>query len=335
MKSLSEAEAGTVALLLAGESSFRGAHHPAFGMSGRTFERIRKTAYSDGWVYDRFVPVPSATGIATICVAIATPYADELQRVRGAWLGLSHNVVIWNWPDTIFAVFVTADAAQASVQTLDGIGGNVVAIAVPTEEFERSLPVYFDYEGAWCRWTGLYQPNRYPQSLYRARVRAEKATSNWAAINALVSRPVQPASAGGPLRVNPYFFPRSEQRALREGRVVRRTMLDVQRIPPFRQRSIEHVVFVTGESRGARGGYDLFRALPVMGVFPFLYISDQHRVLFGALSPAPPNSVVAHGPPAIMKTLERYMTKIVIRRLPVRTLQVELNHRYDRLQLPL
>jgi hypothetical protein len=118
---------------------------------------------------------------------------------------------------------------------------------------------------------------------------------------------------------------------LAKGAVERRTFLDLKRIPPFDDRGIEHVGFIHGELVEGATAENLFRRLASIRVTPFLLATDGNKVLMATLSPAPTSTPSGSPRPAVLANLQRFLRGIEIVREPVNSLDVVVDHRYDRL----
>jgi hypothetical protein len=335
MRSITEGEAVAIRALLASQPTSERKRIRETGLGSRTFERIRKRAYSSGWVFDRFVPDPSRTGFESVYFIMAQPFAENLEGIQNKWKDISSNVLLWRWPETIFGVFFSSDSRERFLAGLDPPMGRseTFMVSSPTK---GHIPVYFDFEAAWARLTRQRGTLAYPHPLPAVPAEDEESSGKQRpyreSIAGLLARPFRSGAENAPLHVSPFFFPRSYQHLLGTGLVERRTILDPQNVPPFRGRSIERVAFVQGELLSPGTEDALFRMLMAIHVTPFLFASDSSRVLLATLSPAPTDSEPTSGrPPAVLANLRRYLNGIQIVREPVPALTVVVNHRYDRL----
>jgi hypothetical protein len=337
MRSITEAEAKAIRSMLAGLSVSERQRIRDSGIEPRTFARVRKRAYAFGWVFDRFVPDPSRTGFRCVCVALVQPFVEDIQRLQDRWVKLGSNILLWRWPETILAVFFSHEPSAELTARLTipderiGQAGLICLADSPT------IPVYFDYEAAWARMTNQQGTLAYPHGIAATSLGQandqQTPEIGAARVGELVARPFRAGSENAPLRVSPYFFPRSQQRLLDEGIVQRRTFLDLQRVPAVQGRTVERVAFIHGELNSPGTEESLFRLMMAIRVTPFLYASDGARVLLATLSPAP-NDPATDGPrPNILASLQQYLRHIRIVREPLPGLSVVVNHRYDRLTL--
>jgi hypothetical protein len=335
VRSVTPGEAVALRALLATRPVSERERIDATGLGSRTFERIRKRAYKEGWVFDRFVPDPSRTGFQNVFFVVAQPFAEEIERVQARWKDLSSTVVLWRWPETVFGVFFSGESRARFLTGLEPPKGRLETFIVASSTRDATIPVYFDFEAAWSRLTKQRGALGYPHPLPAVGPEGEHvagaAAPDPAVVAGLVRRPFRPGAEGEPLHVSPFFFPRSYQRLLESGEVERRTILDPKRVPPFQGRSIERVAFVEGELSAPGKEEDLFRMLMAVGVAPFLFASDGSHVLLATLSPAPNDPSPGAARPAVLSNLHQFLSGIQILREPIQALNVVVNHRYDRL----
>jgi hypothetical protein len=334
MRIATESEAAVVRDLLASRTASDLGEGSESRVGSRSFRRISKRAYTARWVYDRFLPDLSTVGVTSAVFVIARPFADVLESVRARWAGLSSNVLLWKWPDVLFGAFLCRESTRELLPLL-GLGpGRWESWVVACDLKVRSIPVYFDFEGAWARVAGLQGTIAYPHSLPTRRTAPGRRildSRSISALTALVARPLGNTSSSGPLRVSSFFLPRAHQQLLRVGAVERRTFLNLGRAPPGREAATKRVAFLFGELRSPAAEAELFGTLMALPVFPFLYASDGTSVVLAAVSPGPKRPLTQQGLPSVLGSLERLMKDIRILREPIEELQVEVDHRYDRL----
>jgi hypothetical protein len=335
MHSITEEEAVGIRTLLAALPVSERKRISESGLGSRTFERIRKRAYAAGWVFDRFVPNPARAGYPTVSFVLARPFAEQIEEVQRRWKDLPSNVLLWRWPETVFGVFFSSEPQQGFLAKIDSRVGEKETTVVTSSATRHAIPVYFDFEGAWALWTGQLGTLAYPHSIPATPIREDLLRGHRGpdpgAMAGLLARPFLPAAETSPLRVSPFFFPRSYQRLLETGLVQRRTFLDPQKVPPFEGRSLGRVAFVQGELLSAGTEESLFRMLMAIQVRPFLFCRGNSRVLLATLARAPSDVETRADRPTVLGNLRRYLTNIQIVREPIEALSVVVNHRYDRL----
>lgn len=304
------------------EGKVRDAHVPR-----TTYQTIRRRAFAEGWVKERFVPAPSIVGARTVTLRLMQPYAEH-RRDAVDWFAQQPDIVLlWAFPETIFSVAFERDRRSPAVSS----SWLRAAWEVRVENLEQGIPVYFDFEGGWTRRAGLGTPRSYPVGLPRSR-RTLRAPPR--EVRELLVRPFN-APSRSPLR---YLFsathlPRRQRRVLVEGEMHRRNLLDLKAVPPLRDGGIERVVFVTGHPLRALAVASLLDALPSqLGVTPFLMAGSEDRVLLGLLAPIPPSLASPRG--SVLATLQAHLEKIEILREPIAGLTEVVDHRYDRLAPP-
>lgn len=334
MRSLNEGEAAAIRSLLAALPVSESKRAVDAGLGSRTFQRIRKRAYESGWVFDRMIPSPLAFGMNNVHFVLVQPYAEDIEGLQARWRSLSSNVVLWRWPETLFGVFFSTEPRPRFIEFLGSPKGRAPPFVVSADSRGPSVPIYFDFEAAWVRFSRQQGSLAYPHPLptgLEAVVQPGKSPRIANEAAKLLARPFLGRESNSPLHVSPFFVPRSQQ-ALLSSRVVEwRTILDPKKVPSFQGRSIERVAFVQGDLVETGGEPDLFRLLMAIGVTPFLFASDGVRVLLAALSPAPLDSKSKTSSPATLLNLNSALKEIQIVREPVDSMQVVVNHRYDRL----
>jgi hypothetical protein len=334
MRSLTLGEATTVRSMLASEDVSERERIRRSKIPSRTFEGARQRAYSEGWVFDRYLPDPARLGRPLVHFVLARPHAEKLDLIRSRWQNDGSNVVLWQWPEALFAVFLTA-AGSRIAEFSDQLGVAQPSVALTADVRKPQIPAYFDFEGSWSRILGVAGAVAYPQSLPK-RMQSNGETRTYSDlkrkhVQELVSRANLETGAIRPLRTSPFFLPRSDQRLIADGSVDRRTFLDPRRIPPYDGREIDSMGFVHGELTAGATPAALFLRLATIRVTPFLFATNGKQVLLGAISLSPRVTTSTGVRPAVLANLQRFMKEIQIVREPVSALKVVVNHRYDRL----
>jgi hypothetical protein len=334
MKSLTQSEAVVVRSLLAAEHIPERERIHRSGIPPRTFEAVRKRAYLEGWVFDRYIPDPARVGKPKVSFTLVQPFSESHKSVESRWTHDPGLVLLWSWPETLFAVFIGDEEASRIRQGAFDPGACRNCFDLTADARRPQIPVFFDFEGAWTRSADLPGTQAYPHSLPANLRGADHAlrlpTSAESRLAELVSRPFRHPDRSGPLRVSPFFLPRSQQRLLATGAVERRVFPDLTELPPPQNRAIERIVFLRGILLPGMSAPALFRRLARMNVLPFLFATDDTRVLLGALSPAPPTAA-GTARPAVLGNVEQFLRNIEIVRERVLDLTVVANHRYDRI----
>ncbi len=346
MRSLTEAEARVVAVLLASRPDRERDRLKFISIPRSTYHAIRRRAYDEGWLRDRYVPHPAVLGRPFVSFLLARPYADrfdELLTVVGAAPGA---VVVCRGGQAVLGVLFHAKPTEAAkLAERLGSGGLAPPATVITVRTEGpSIPVYFDYEGLWCHVAGFDGTLGYPHGLGGGLLSdveepapvSLSAHQGWAA-SELVRRPFSaPDDGRGGHLVGPLGLPFSQRRLLQRGWVVHRTILEPSRLPPFQGRAADQVVLVTGRPLERAQPEALFATLSQESrVYPFLFVAGADRWLLGAMgssNPAPTEGAPARRP--VLPTMREYLEGIEILQEPAGGFSATVDHRYDRLLPP-
>jgi hypothetical protein len=290
----------------------------------RTYQEIRRRAFAEGWLQDALVPDAPYFGRPFVTFSLVRPYMDHLADLRRDWAEDPSVAHLWSSPETLFRVSFSARPPKAGGSFRQGFDLTVDA-RVPT------VPVYFDFEGAWIRWTRQSTTGNYPQPLPGTGSRdrpsssvvaseRERSAAQWAVEN----RRRRPKL---PLRVHGFgTLPRYARRAVESGRLEYRVFPVLARLPAFEDERIQRVALVHGQLKDGHRPEELFRALVGdLEVFPFLFVSDGRTVLMGALSA---DGVRDERRP-VLETLQRHLSEIELTLEDIRTLSSVVAHRYE------
>jgi hypothetical protein len=297
---------------------------------------VRQRAYARGWIRDRFVPAPTAFGLDRLTFALARPLADRLRGQAERWRARPENVLLWSSSEGLFGVFLSGpgtDPELARTLAADGEGAVLYPVAVPARE--EAVPVYFDFELAWVRANGLPGASAgYPRPIPEAPVgedgtgRSAPSPVQRAALRASLAareeheapvRPVWPV-LGGTL----------EERSLRSGWSAFRCLLDPVALATLMTGMPGWCAFVLGSLRPSARPVELFSALVgAAGVSPFLFATQERRVLFASLARGP-GTPAEPGRAPVLPTLQAYLQDITVVNWPLGTTRVLADHRYSR-----
>lgn len=340
MRTLTEAEGRVIAVLLGGAGTTERERLHRAGVPRSTYHAARKRAYEEGWLKDRYVPDPARLGEPIATFAVVRPYVDHIDELVAAWSDRPENLLTWASPQIALGVFVhpAAEAAEKAMGKLIPAGWSRWQSVLHVDLHGPSVPVYFDYEGLWAHLAGLPGTSTYPNGLgglVDGDAAPMTAHQRWAT-RELVVRPFSAQTSGraGHL-VGPLGLPFSQQKIMRAGWVVHRVLLDPARVPPYRGRAADQVTFVMGELRdGARPEQLLVTLTRECRVFPFLYATDQRRLLLGALGRSPgarPAAEEVEPRRPVMATLQAHLQGIEILSESVAAFRAVVDHRYERL----
>ncbi|MDE1820202.1 MAG: hypothetical protein KGJ23_07325 [Euryarchaeota archaeon] len=345
MRDLTDAEVRVLrALLAAGQENERERLRQT-QLPRSTYHAVRKRAYEEGWVRDRYLPDPLLYGFTHATVALARPYADKAQDLGRAWSMEPGAVVLWQSAALLFEVILHSSIAQAT-KTAERLQRTDLAseslLLTPSLK-EPNFPVYFDYEGLFANMAGIAGTTSYPRGLGGpASVGARRGSAISSdglrrTTQELLLRPFTAPEDGRPGHLlGPVGLPRSQRRLVEQAWVERRVMPDPARIPQFQGRLADLTVFVRGEFLP---GKTVSTLLPVLTeqcrVYPFLLVEHQGKMLLGAQgqSAAGPSETVITIPSRrpVLLTLQEHLKSIEVTQVRAAETTIWLDHRYDRL----
>jgi hypothetical protein len=308
-----------------------------------TYHAVRRRAYEELWLRDRYIPHPLPLGFPFVSFVLARPFADKFEEYATRAAADPGNVFLWTGGPIALAIFFhrrEADRSKWGAQVQrERLAGPPTTITVPTDQ--PSVPVFFDFEGLWCHLAGLPGTLAYPHGLGgplggdgpEDGTPSLTSHRSWA-IGELLRRPFAGADAGkGPHLVGPLGLPFAQRRMLARGWVEHRTLLDPAPLPPYQGKSPDQVALITGVPRSYGRPEALFAELTrECRVFPFLFVVGSERWLLGALgssSPPAPDSSSPRRP--VLATLREYLEGIEVVQEPATQFSARVDHRYDRL----
>ncbi|MGB6500525.1 MAG: hypothetical protein WBG19_03875 [Thermoplasmata archaeon] len=343
MRTLTESEARVIAVLLAARPDRERERLRTVQVPRSTYHAVRRRAYDEGWLRDRYVPHPVPLGRPVVTFLLLRPFADRFGQLIEQISADSGAVVLWTGAQSALAVLFHAKDSEPR-RLIQGIVRNRLA-PEPTSISVRAdgptIPVYFDFEGLWCNVVGLPGTLAYPHGLgggTDAAVPEEAAAPptphQWWAIGELLRRPFATAEQGrGAHLIGPLGLPFSQRRLLQRGWIVHRSILDPARLPAYHGKSADQVVLISGIPRAGARPEQLFATLSRDSrVFPFLFVVGAERWLLGALggSTPPPEEVRSIRSP-VLPALQRFLEGIEIVQEAASTFRTPIDHRYDRL----
>jgi len=311
-----------------------------------TYHAVRRRAYEEGWLRDRYVPHPVPLGLPWVSFLVARPFADRAEEFGRTVAAEPGNVVLWSGAQATIAVTFYSQPNEVKRLLARIESGRLAAApwSVTVRADAPSIPVYFDFEGLWCHLAGLAGTLAYPHGLGGPIPGTStedggtplSAHQRWA-VGELLRRPFVAADQGrGGHLVGPFGLPFSQRKMLSKGWVTHRTLLDPARVPEHRGKSADQVVFLTGTPRAGSQPENLFATLTrECRVFPFLFVVGAERWLLSALggSSPPPNDPQNPRRP-VLPTLRQYLEGIEILQEAASGFLAHVDHRYDRLLAP-
>lgn len=334
MRSLTEAEARVIRSLLANPSGPERQRIRDAEVPRTTYQTVRRRALIHGWLSERYVPDPLLFGSDRVRLILAQPYAERWNDSIRLFRSFDGLAVLWASAETLLGVLFESEASQLGSGSLTDSTFRRSWTLNPSVR-EGQVVSYFDFEGAWSRWTLGKDPLAYPRGLPAgssdsiARARADR-TSVWELVSYSMGS-MTPLSTSSAFR-SPGLS-RGARRLLAARWFAHRIFPNLADIPPIRGYRPQHVVFVTAKPLPDKAPRDLFAELTQLGrSAPFLFVYEWDRVLFATLAPAPGEAI--KGRPSMVELLQRFVSKVEVVREPLDSLIPLLNHRYDRLALP-
>ncbi len=341
MRALTDAEARVISVLLAARPDRERERLRQIGVPRSTYHAVRRRAYEEGWLRDRYIPHPVPMGRPFVTVLVARPYADRQDDFVRRVSGDRGNVLLWTGTQMSMAIFYHAKATEPRRLT-DRVVAERLAplpLVVTVHADGPSVPVYFDFEGLWCNLASLEGTLAYPHGLGGGLAPGRSGGSTpsphelWA-LGELLRRPFAAVDQGrGGHLVGPLGLPFSQRRLLARGWITHRTLLDPSRLPPFQGKLADQIVLVSGTPRpGARPEALFFVLTRESRVFPFLYAIAPDRWILGALGssgPPPDEGRMLRRP--VLPTLREYLEGIEILQEAAGGFTAPVDHRYDRL----
>ncbi|MEM0129003.1 MAG: hypothetical protein QXG65_02395 [Thermoplasmata archaeon] len=343
-RSLTTAEASVIATLLAARPERERERLRQVGVPRSTYYAIRRRAYLEGWLRDRYIPDPSRLGRPIGTFVLGQPYADRLPELAREPPGSEAVMTsLWASPQLALAVLFDRDGSgsRAIVARWEEQKLLASSTVVSVDVRGPTVPVFFDYEGMWSHMVQLPGTLAYPHGLGGSMEDGDGSItphSLWAFRN-LLGRPfaVHPEGHDGHL-TGPFGLPFSERRILAKGWATHRVLLEPSRVPPYGRRAGSQLVIVHGTPRpGARPEALFSRLTHECRAFPILYTVGKDRWLLGALGgdPLPTDEPDdRRSRPPLLPLLTEFLEAIRVLREPVGSMAVLVDHRYDRLVSP-
>jgi hypothetical protein len=335
MREVTEAESRVITGLLGAGNDTERLRVRESGLPRSTYVVARRRLYTEGWLYDRFVPNPVRLGIPRVTFALARPFAESVTELTERWRGLEGTVVLWRQPETLFGVFLGGrkgpdEVSEGLTSTLRILRGDPRTGAVP---------VYFDFEGAWSEIAGG-GTRQYPRALggeVGGEVPDGHSPAFWEGIHGLLARTspsVPPVAAAHRLR--PMGLPRSQVRILANGYVEHRVLPDLTKLPPVGGARIERLALLMGSLLPGSDAKLLFQELVGSArVHPFLYAHAGGEVLLGAVAGARGTTVEGARPrTSVVETLRRHLRGVETFWMETENLRAVVDHDYLKVPLP-
>jgi hypothetical protein len=345
VRALTEAEARVIAVLLAARPDRERERLRLVKVPRSTYHAVRRRAYEEGWLRDRYIPHPVPLGVPVVTFLLVRPYADRFEELVRTLAADPGAVVVWTGGQVTLSVLFhgSPTTPRKLVERIVSAKLATPPIGITVRANGPAVPVYFDYEGLWSHLVGLSGTLAYPHGLgggsppsEEEEAEANPALSShqrWA-ISELLRRPFVASADGRESHlVGPFGLPFSQRKILQRGWIVHRTILDPTRLPPYGGRAADQVVFLTGTPRSGARPELLFSILTRESqVYPFLFVVGPDRWMLGALGgsgPPPPGAFGTRRP--VLPTVQQYLEGIEIVQEPSAGFSARVDHRYDRL----
>jgi hypothetical protein len=346
VRALTDSEARVIAVLLAARPDRERERLRQVQIPRSTYHAVRRRAYEELWLRDRYIPHPVPLGFPFVTFLLARPFADRFDEFTKVASTDPGNVVLWTGGQVALAIFFHAKAGDgkrwATRMGDQNLSGTPTVLTVAADS--PTIPVYFDFEGLWCHLAGIAGTLAYPHGLGGTLPPSEKdgesptlTTHRAWAVGELLRRPFLGAEAGkGPHLVGPFGLPFAQRRMLARGWVDHRTLLDPAHLPAYQGKSPDQVVLIHGVPRSGAKPDVLFGDLTrECRVFPFLFVVGSDRWLLGALGASTPSSPDPTSPRRpVLATLRQYLEGIEVIQEPAAQFATRVDHRYDRLLPP-
>jgi hypothetical protein len=347
LRALTDSEARVIAVLLAARPDRERERLRQIGVPRSTYHAVRRRAYEEGWLRDRYVPNPVPLGRPYVTFLVARPYADRLDEFARTVTSDDGNVVLWTGTQLAVAVFFHRKPTEGQ-RVADRLGKDRTAappLAITVAADGPTVPVYFDFEGLWCHLAGLEGTLAYPHGLGGIAAEhdeddetpVEPLTPHQAwALGELLRRPFTATEQGrGGHLVGPFGLPFSQRRMLAKGWITHRTLLEPARLPPFQGRAADQVVLISGTPKTGARPEELFATLTRdCRVFPFLLVVGPDRWLLGALGGGAPSTGPTPERRPVLPALREAMEGIEILQEAASGFASRVDHRYEALLPP-
>jgi hypothetical protein len=341
LRTLTDSEARTIAVLLAARPDRERERLRQAQIPRSTYHAVRRRAYEEGWLWDRYIPHPVPLGRPFVTFLLARPYADRAAEFSHAVAADEGAVVLWSGAQTSVAVFFHPRAGDGRKLSDRFVKERWIAppLQVTVSTDAPTVPVYFDFEGLWCHLAGLDGTLAYPHGLGgvlpgRSDEPPVPLTSHqeWA-LGELLRRPFAGAAQGrGGHLVGPFGLPFSQRKMLLRGWISHRTLLEPGRLPPYQGKAADQVFLISGTPRPGARPEELFALLTRdCRVFPFLFVVGSDRWMLGALGGSSPPPVPQSDRRAVLPTLRESLEGIEILQEAAVNFSGVVDHRYDRL----
>jgi len=347
VRALTDSEARVIAVLLAARPDRERERLHQVGIPRSTYHAVRRRAYEEGWLRDRYIPHPVRIGRPFVTFVVARPYADRFSEFTERLAREDGTVFLWTATQIGLAVLFQPRATDGPKLVERLVSGKLVAnpLGITVRVDGPAVPVYFDFEGLWCHLAGLAGTIAYPHGLGGPLPGAGEDEDDapapltphqrWA-LSELLQRPFAATEQGkGGHLVGPFGLPFSQRRLLARGWITHRTLLDPAKLPPYQGRTGDQVVIISGTPHAGARPELLFAALTRESrVYPFAFVAGGDRWLLAALGGSTAETSDRSPRRPVLPTLREYLEGIEILQEAATEFSAPIDHRYERLLPP-
>lgn len=326
---------------LLASSSLRAGDEATYKVPRRTRYNIIERMNSRRILKTREIPDPAILGRPLVAFALGEAHADRVEKITEKWCEDRSAVLLWIAHERLFGVnFCTSQADVEALQSrLTGDHGLREVNILVADSRQESVPVFFDFEGAWSSFSHRNRYIHYPHGLPLTTAVGGGTPDHLSPADATAVSKILLGAAPDSMRSGAasarggFMSRRRETRLHADGVVESRTLLDPAACARWTDDFYRSIVLVRGSLLTSPGAAPLFRDLVnVAEVAPFLYATDGPSVLFGYLSgrknaEVPVANQSAPRLPSIVRT---YLRDVSVARYDVIELQSPIDHRYER-----
>jgi hypothetical protein len=329
VRDLTSAEYRTVLALLSLPNATERERIRTSGLPTSTYNVVHRRLFEEGWLADLLVPNPGPCGFAAVEFRLSRPPLDHRARLLREGTNDPECVLLWSGVHAVFSVHFRARGARP-LSLKPSFPDSSSGLRLLASANAGSVPVYFDYAGAWSRFGNGPVPSAYPRGLdltsspSGARVLAE-ARSVFDPGSRTVPRDVP--------RPNPSTIARTHPRLWEDRLLETRSVLRQARVPPFQGQRIGEVIFVIGRLRAVTDAHRLLNGLVQdCGVSPFLFAESVGTILLAGLGRTsaefPGRVPVDSAARSVMALLNDHLDHAEVMIEPVEALEEVVDHRY-------
>jgi hypothetical protein len=310
------------------------------GIPRTSYQEAKQRIYSMKFIHDRFIPSPQAIPMYRASLVLLRPFANKVASAGESFRKIPGTVLVWSGMHTVLGLTFhqTEEQGRAFRNELDAMSDSGTVIShVSVEPSPSSIPIYFDYEGAWNHFAHTGGSAHYPRAFpWTSTTRSEwhwPGRSTTSSVVALLRRQFEESDGKRPPNLlSPSALPRSQRRLLLDGVVEHRSFLAPGRIPSLNGTGFGDIVLLSGKPSGQGTPGPIIEDLVVKcGAYPFFLFSDGSTLLMGLLA-AGSRRKGASGPSSavsVLGVIGNHLSDIEFVRETTDQLNMLRSHRYD------